>query len=168
MVRLEHLRVNGLSDEQYRIEKMIKGQNGFTLMDALLELIDNFIDAGAKIIELTFENGNLKITYNNGTAMNEKELLAYYTLDSQNKRYNIEDKGQMGIGGTEANARLSGPEGKHYLYNKHESKDAECIVTDYDMLLKSSHKDCWSKCDGIYGKKITEEDKKNIKAGVTT
>ena len=76
------------SDEQYRLRKQIEGSTGMmTYQDAIDEEIDNAIDAGATLCEITFdEEGVCRKIFNDGNAMNNTDRQAYLTLDSRNKK----------------------------------------------------------------------------------
>ena len=54
------------SDEQYRIQKAVMGNNGMSYQDAIDEMIDNGLDENSKKITLSFEN-NIKISGNMAT-----------------------------------------------------------------------------------------------------
>ena len=134
------------SDEQYRLMKMINGNNGMSYQDALDEEIDNAIDEidnySEGIIELTFNDGKLQSIYNNGNPMTKKDREAVLTLDGRSKLNKAKKKGRFGIGGANARARLAGQGSQ--IITTYDGEDLHQVIINLDELTSTKIQRCWT------------------------
>jgi hypothetical protein len=134
------------SDEQYRLIKMINGNNGMSYQDALDEEIDNAIDEiddySNGLIELTFDNNKLLSIYNNGNPMTKKDRVAVLTLDGRSKLNKVKKKGRFGIGGANARARLAGQGSQTITSN--DGEDLHQVIINLDKLTSTKIQRCWT------------------------
>lgn len=143
------------SDEQYRLQKQIEGSTGMmTYQDAIDEEIDNAIDAGATLCEITFdeegEKGICRKIYNDGNPMNNSDRQAYLTLDSRNKKKQNERnpnkcvKGRFGHGSSCSRSRLSG-QGVHLVTSKdHETLIHQATIELNYLAYECPNERCWT------------------------
>ena len=86
----EKMQITTSSDEQYRIIKMINGNNGMCYHDALDEEIDNVIDEfdnmNTSEISITFKANKVTAIYNNGRPMTLNDRKCSLTLDGRSKK----------------------------------------------------------------------------------
>jgi len=140
------------SDEQYRLQKQIEGSTGMmTYQDAIDEEIDNAIDAGATLCEITFDGeGVCRQIYNDGNSMNMSDRQAYLTLDSRNKKKQNERnpdkclKGRFGHGSSCSRSRLSG-QGVHLVTSKdHENLIHQANIELCYLAYECPNERCWT------------------------
>lgn len=147
------------SDEQYRLQKQIEGSSGMmTYQDAIDEEIDNAIDAGAALCEITFditfdeedEKGICRKIFNDGNPMNNTDRQAYLTLDSRNKKKQNERnpnkcvKGRFGHGSSCSRSRLSG-QGVHLVTSKdHETLIHQATIELNYLAYECPNERCWT------------------------
>ena len=140
------------SDEQYRLQKQIEGSTGMmTYQDAIDEEIDNAIDAGATLCEITFDKqGICRQIYNDGNSMNMSDRQAYLTLDSRNKKKQNERnpgkclKGRFGHGSSCSRSRLSG-QGVHLVTSKdHENLIHQANIELCYLAYECPNERCWT------------------------
>ena len=138
------------TNERHRLDKLGKGNDGTTYMDALCEKTDDSIDAKSLDIIMTFKNGNLVKVHNNGRPMNESDMIKYIQLDSE-KDNDLEhchvQIGKHGIGATKVRARMCGRLGKEVTTSISDVPNMSAqLEIDMGALLdpEKTPIDCWT------------------------
>ena len=134
------------SDEQHRIQKMIKGSNGVTDQNAADEQYDNGLDEGSTHLKSIFNGGKLSSIYNNGKPMDCEDRKNCLTLDTRAKSNNLSKviKGQYGVGGAFARAKLGG-QGIERITTKDGNVSFQCDINLKNLCdTDISPSQCWT------------------------
>lgn len=166
------MQITTSSDEQYRIIKMINGNNGMSYHDALDEEIDNAIDEFDNMktseISIIFKDKKVTSIYNNGRPMSLNDRKCSLTLDGRSKKDKDKKKGKYGIGGASSRARLAG-QGSQIITSRDGNDIYRCEIS-LKKLAECDEKQCWTADHEFRPKwsKVNDESKMiKYKQGVT-
>ena len=166
------MQITTSSDEQYRIIKMINGNNGMSYHDALDEEIDNAIDEfdnmNTSEISITFKANKVTAIYNNGRPMTLNDRKCSLTLDGRSKKDKEKKKGKYGIGGASSRARLAG-QGSQIITSRDGNDIYRCEI-NLKKLAECDEKQCWTADHELRPKwfKVNDESEMiKYKQGVT-